>query len=51
MTKQQSLVVITGCLVAVLMCIGVVAIVHQSAQALPSERDAVSHAIVNDGRA
>ncbi|WP_166980751.1 hypothetical protein [Paramicrobacterium fandaimingii] len=39
MTKEQSLVVIIGCLVAVLMCIGVIALVQQSAQAVVGDSD------------
>lgn len=40
MTKQQSLVVVIGCMVAVLMCVGVIALVHRSAQQLPGAQDA-----------
>lgn len=39
MTKQQSFVIIVGCLLAVLMCIGVIVIVQQSAQAVVGESD------------
>ncbi|WP_166996436.1 hypothetical protein [Paramicrobacterium fandaimingii] len=42
MTKEQSLVVIIGCLVAVLMCIGVIALVQQSAQAVVGDADALT---------
>ncbi|WP_167132221.1 hypothetical protein [Paramicrobacterium chengjingii] len=42
MTKQQSLVIIVGCLVAVLMCVGVIFLVQQSAQAVVGDPDVSS---------
>ncbi|QPZ37456.1 hypothetical protein [Paramicrobacterium chengjingii] len=42
MTKQQSLVIIVGCLVAVLMCVGVILLVQQSAQAVVGESDSAN---------
>ncbi len=41
-TKQQSLVIIVGCLVAVLMCVGVIFLVQQSAQAVVGDPDVSS---------
>lgn len=45
MTKSQSLVVVAGCMVSVLICLAIIVIAHQGLKVLSGKNDSAKAAI------